>query len=99
MHKKKKLQKKRKFVGLSVCSVWSVVFVGTTEYTEYTEREGVAAGVFCIFVANYLGSVSICGFFLGALAVQSYPCPSVSIRGSPPRWFLLFSTFPVPFLG
>jgi hypothetical protein len=36
-HKKKELQKKRKFVGLSVCSVWSVVFVGTTEYTEYTE--------------------------------------------------------------
>ena len=31
-----------------VLSVWSVVFVGTTEYTEYTEREGAAAGVLCL---------------------------------------------------
>jgi hypothetical protein len=75
-HKKKKLQKKRKFVGLSVCSVWSVVFVGTTEYTEGRARR-----------RDYpVSAVSFFVCFFGILGqFKPNPCPSVFIRGSPLR--------------
>jgi hypothetical protein len=61
---KEKATEKEKFVGLSVCSVWSVVFVGTTEYTEYTEGRarrrdypGSAVSFFVCFLAS-LGSLN-----------------------------------------
>jgi hypothetical protein len=107
MHTKKKLQKKRKFVGLEWQAALSAMrtWISGHPDTRINSRIRVSAdppdrqmpvSAACVRVlkklvnlgANYPGSASICGFFLGVLGGSIL---SVSIHVHP--WFLWASTF------